>query len=345
MKRFQIVFTLVVFLAIAAGVMRERLRPGPEERFDSGAFHPVALEPLVPPAGALTLSGTVETAAGAPAPDVQVTLLARASEEPLAQPLHWTFTDETGRFTLEHLAAGSYRVVLVAPPAPPGSFDLVLPHDGEVTWRLSAPLPPLPVLPEIERRALAGVLALPDGLDAYGESSVAGYEVVLRPAAGTPELSGATLRRAISDSTGRFRFEELVHARYTLEVLPPWARGGSWPVLATLELEVASHVPTGEPRLVLAIGELTGRLIDAEGRPLEGALVEVFALDAPDAAGLPRGWPPTVTDAEGRFRIGNLPAGAYRLRLRAGGGKREIEVRVEPGRRTELPLEPLDPRA
>jgi hypothetical protein len=323
MKRFQIAFSAAVFLALALGFLRERLRPPEEDGLATGDFHPVLLPPLAGPGGSLSLAGTVADHQGAPAAGVQVTLFARDDAQPAEEPLHWTYTAEDGRFSLDHLAPGSVRVVLVAPPLPPSSFDLELPVAEDVLWRLSQPLPPLPVLPEIRRVRLAGVLRPTGGAGAPG-GAPAGYEIVLRPAPDLPRASGAVVRRARSDAAGRFEFEELAVARYLVEVLPPWARAGSWPVLA------------------LVSGEIHGQLIEAGGRALQGALVQVFALDSLDPAGAPLGWPPTATDAEGRFLVGDLPAGRYRVHVRAGQARREIETRVEPGTRMELSPERIE---
>lgn len=344
MKRFRIAFTALVFLGIAVGFLAERLeKPEPPDS-GFGAFHPVALAPLEAPGGTLTLAGRVETEAGTPAGDVQVTLFPEDPHAPEAEPLHWTFTDDAGRFALTHLAPGDYQVVLVGPPAPPTKLALALPCEGEVTWRLSAPLPPLPVLPEIERRRIEGQVARPRASPAEEPSAAAGYEVVLRPAPEVPALSGAVVRRALSDATGRFVLDELVLARYRVEILPPWARGGSWPVLAAGELEVSRTSPGGELTFELQVGELAGELIEARGLPLEGALIEVFALEAQDPSGAHLAWPPTVTDAWGRFLVGDLPPGRYGLHLRAGGARRDVEARVSAGQRTVVPLERMDPR-
>lgn len=344
MKRFQVAFCAAVFLALALGFLRERLRAPEEDGFATGDFHPVLLPPLAGPGGSLRLAGTIESDQGVPAAGAQVALFARDDAEPAEEPLHWTFSAEDGSFALEHLAPGDYRVVLVAPPLPPRSFDLQLPVAEDVRWQLAAPLPALPVLPEITRLQIAGVLRPPGGDGAANGATgdpPAGYEVVLRPAPETGRASGAVVRRARSDASGRFEFGELAVARYLVEVLPPWARGGSWPVLARREIELGADAPD-ELVLELVSGEIQGQLIEAGGRELQGALVQVFALESLDAAGAPLGWPPTATDAEGRFQVGDLPAGRYRVHVRAGKARRELETRVEAGKRTELPVERIE---
>ena len=66
---------------------------------------------------------------------------------------------------------------------------------------------------------------------------------------------------------------------------------------AELVLEVS---PERTPRLL----RLFGQLLD-DGEPVEGAIVHLAGSDAPARA----------TDEEGEFRIGELPAGAYRLSI------------------------------
>ena len=343
MKRREIAFLAVVFGAFAAGWVRERARidePVPTY----AAPIPVDLEPLESPGGDLELAGTVVTAAGTPASDVLVSLeeadFAAGTLAPgPAQPLHWTYTDAEGRFRLARLPAGSFRAVLITPEAPPTTVLLELPINSEVRWQLSEPLPPLPVLPELLRTRLGGRVIAPPGLADY---ALEGHEVVLRPAESAPALSGAVVRRVICDAEGRFQFEELALERYQVEVLPPWARGGSWPVLATSPLDGLEPTESTEFSITLQCGEIRGQLHDAEGRSLEGALVKLWPAE--EGGSPKRLWPPTATDATGSFVVQHLPVGRYRLRLRAGAAEHELEADVRAGERTELPLPKLDPR-
>ena len=55
-------------------------------------------------------------------------------------------------------------------------------------------------------------------------------------------------------------------------------------------------------------------------------------------------WPPTATGSDGRFQIGDLPEGRFRIRIRAGAAKRELTVDVRPGETQRLTFEPFDPR-
>jgi hypothetical protein len=145
---------------------------------------------------------------------------------------------------------------------------------------------------------------------------------VLRPAPGSDPLSGAAVRRTSADASGAFAFEELPLARYELEVLPAWAAGGSWPVLARREV---LHDGLALARIDLEAGAIEGAALDSAGAPLHGALVLVSAEADPN-----RVWPPAATDAAGRFRVEHLAPGRYRVRLRAG--ERSVDVRPRAAR-------------
>jgi hypothetical protein len=88
--------------------------------------------------------------------------------------------------------------------------------------------------------------------------------------------------------------------------------------------------------LTLESGALSGRAIDVDGHPLEGALVLVTIADSPD-----RVWPPVAADATGSFKLQTLPAGRYALTLRAGAGVVRETVDVRARETLELSLPPL----
>ena len=339
MKRFRIVFPLAVFALLAVMVWLERpTKPG-TEGFGFDTARPDPLPPLAMPRGELALAGRVEHADGRPAEDVLVTLSSDGAD-PSAEPLFWTYTAADGGFALDRLPAGTHRVFLVHASAPPTSLEVTLPAEGPVTWKLASALEPLPGLPEMRRRELTGAVVRPSTLAAQG---LAGFEVVLRPTAENALLSGAAVRRLACDASGRFGAPDLVAAAYSIEVLPPWARGGSWPVLGRGSLASAADAST-ELRLALAVGELEGAVHEPSGRPLEGALVKLAAVDALDALRAAQTWPPAVTDADGRFRFTDLPASRFRLELRAGLDSQTIEVEVKVGEITSLAPVAIDPR-
>ena len=58
-------------------------------------------------------------------------------------------------------------------------------------------------------------------------------------------------------------------------------------------------------------GTITGRVIDPNGAPVNGAAV---------SANSNSGWGNTTTDADGRYTVGDLGAGDYRIEVRAPAG-------------------------
>lgn len=344
MKRLQVVAALIVFLGIALAVVQQRPEPFDVSAFGAEPGLAPTLAPLTTDEGTLELSGSVGDAAGQPAADALIVLFRSAEDESRAPPVFSTRADAGGRFTLERLAPGRYRVLVSHPSAQPASFSLELPHEGQVSWQLTTPLPPLPTLPELRRGELTGQLAWPPGLaEGATATSLEGFEVLLVPAANARPLSGASERRAEADALGRFRVPALVLESYDVAVLPPWARGGSWPVLARAPLDVRNGVPE-ELVLALDCAAIEGTLLEQDGRPLVGALVRVFSLVERDVVGEPLIWPPAVTDSDGHFRVEHLPPGRYVVHLRAGATAQDVELDLASGQRAHFPLERLDSR-
>ncbi|MSR63546.1 MAG: carboxypeptidase regulatory-like domain-containing protein [Planctomycetes bacterium] len=348
MKHLPLLLALGVFLGLGLALWTRHPQVPDDALFGAEVALAPELPPLVLPGGTLALHGRVHSSTGTPAADAFVVLERPEDEAAHAEPLYHAYTDAEGRFTLTRLAPGSYRVVLQHASAPPREFDFELPSAGagadEVLWELAAPLPPLPALPEIRRGALAVRVLAPAVWAADGAHTLEGFELVLTPAAGTHELSGACERRAATDAEGRAQFAELVVAEYQLELLPPWARGGTWPVLARSTC-AAVEGAANEIALAPVVGALEGELLEDGGEPLVGALIEVTSLEAQDPVGKPEMWPPEVSDEAGRFRLELLPPGHYRLHLRAGPVAHDSEVVVEAGECTRVPLEPLALRA
>ncbi len=287
----------------------------------------VPLEPVADARDAERVSGRVHGPADESIPGALVSIVARSRP-------HWTTTDRDGRFELGELPVGRHdlrvhalgwnlRTLVVELPRAPEA--------GELAIELAQPAP-LPALPPIQRSLLSGALR-----DTRGEV-LAGYEIWLAPLASEPLLSGALERRGSTDEQGLFRFEHLAAARYRLVVLPPWARGGSWPVLHEREL---AHGPgASELNLEIERARVSGRVADLSGAALEGALIVL----RPAAREL-EPHEPERSDAHGAFSFSDLPPGRYALEVHAGAASRRIEFELAAGADHELALEPLDPRA
>ena len=343
MRRVELLAALLVFLGIALAIYTQRPEPPDASLFGEDMALEAGLPPLTAPSGTLELRGQVRSASGAPAPDAFLVLLRPDDDPSEAEPVYRAYSDEEGRFAFTKLTPGVYTAVLTHPSTPPRTLAVELPLEGEVTWELAEPLPPLPVLPELRRTRLTGRLRLPE-LAADAHVELQGFEVALVPAKDTPTLAGACERRATTDAEGRFALDELVVANYRIEVLPPWAGGGSWPVLGRGACSPADSAEN-TVELSLDVGALEGELREPGGRPLVGALVRVSALDARDAVNEPEAWPVVVTDAAGRFRVELLPPGRYLVHQRAGSAVRDVEIVVEKGKRASVPPGEMDPRA
>jgi len=336
-KRSHLVFVTVVFTALLTGILVERANR--DDPFDEVTFLPpsrIELEPLAFPAGEHVLAGRVLTAAGDPAEDVRVHVWRAEPVPDATERLLWDATESDGSFEIVGIPEGSYRVALLASGIPNTLLEVTIPEESGVVWTLGEPLPPMRALPEMRLADLTGRLFSPEGILRVS-LPLEGYEVVFLPAEHVDPLSGAILRRVSTEVDGSFRVVGLVEADYRIQVLPPWAAGGSWPALAEIAL---THRGSPEPdplELRLQIGELTGLLVDPDGRPIEGALVRVWPEGAPGHL-----WPPVQTDGFGAFVVEDLPPGRYVVRIRAGEGSVERTETVEAGARTRIPFEPLE---
>lgn len=334
MKTWRWTFPLAVFGCVGLGFWLGRPEPIATEDFSFDSPTPAALPPLAPDPEENQVLGRVLDPAGTPVEDVLVAIW--PVELGAGRPLSWDYTTGEGTFRLQHLVAGPHRVLLNAGGYPPTSLDVTVPLAGTVDWTLAPRPAPLPELPPIRWRTLSGrIERVPGAL-----STIEGLEVVVRPGPGVLELSGAAERRTVTDAEGRFAFDRLVAVPHELQVLPQWARSGSWPILGRFD------VPAETPAtldLHLPVGSLEGRLLETSGRPLEGALATLTRPDARDALGAAQVWPPEATNFRGSFRFEMLPPGRYHLRLRAGNATRELDVTIEAERHEVLDLDPMDP--
>ncbi len=158
-----------------------------------------------------------------------------------------------------------------------------------------------------------------------GREAVEGAEVTLTARAG--------VYRARTDAEGAFGFRDVPPGPARLVV----AHAGH--ARRELEVEVPEPVrdrPARLERVVLeAGGSVEGRVLDARGDPVAGARVAAGAVPAYVPAGaLPPGV--VATDAEGRFRLDDLPPGdvAVEAYSPSRGRGRDEAVNVRAGRVT-----------
>lgn len=302
---------------------------------------PLEFEPLPTlaerPPGGPTLSGVALDQQGRPVGDVLVYL--RAAGVPM-----WSTTDAEGRFQIawpvlaEDASAPSepIEVVVAAWGYPPTTASVEF-GAAQVELRLPQPEEPTPRVGAIESAPLKGRVAC-----SLAEDTPLGCEVWLEPLHPVSDVGVAVTRRARCAPDGSFELADLHCGSYRAHVLPSWAAGGTWPDLLSSAQSALEHASGADSELALklAAGALRGSVLDYDGRPLEGALVLLCDADRPE-----RWWPPRVANAEGTFRIADLPAGNYKLMVSAGEARREVgRIELAAGEELELNLPPLSPR-
>lgn len=249
--------------------------------------------------------------------------------------LAWTYTDVQGRFDLQHLPAGPVELEVVARKYRTERFQTKAPG-ADLEFVMNEPVDEVQRVPALERSDLEGHV-----VSSVGRRGLLDYEVLLLPARAPHEFGEPVPVRAAVGADRGFRFEGLIHGEYRVVILPPWAKGGSWPNLCDSAQRTYTHGPSaGELELPMAAGELHGRVLDTTGRPVEGALV----LLAPEAAPN-RPWQPAASDATGAFEVRDLPPGSYQLDLRAGEASWRESVKVLAGHTSVLDLPPLAVRS
>jgi protocatechuate 3,4-dioxygenase beta subunit len=238
-------------------------------------------EPTLHLRPAAAIRGTVTDEAGHPVEGVEVKI---AWDWELDG---WVLSDEQGAFSLR-LPAGK-------------AADLEVFHRG-----FHPQSPTVAALRAHEERRMKIVLqpartAVALVVDGDGRP-VAGAAGVLFPVAGCQyELEGpydrlGCHRRSLADATGQLRFETLKPGKYQLRVL---ARG--FAPLSVPEVEVRdSGETTSFGRLRLSTGALVaGRVVDLQGRPVQGARVTAYDPSPNPDFQYPVG---IETDEDGRSR-------------------------------------------
>ncbi len=188
-------------------------------------------------------------------------------------------TDAAGAWTIPRLAAGHYTLGVEAPAGV-----------GQVEVELDGAAPRGDVVIRLARGATLGGVVL----DAAG-APVAEATVTAQRTQTFDE------RYAITGADGRFRIDGL--AATTLAVFA--TRAGDASAVTTVDLAT----PPGELRLTLAPATIAGVVVDPSGRPVPEARIDAL----PDGAMAALIRAADVADGAGRFELGPLTAGSYRL--------------------------------
>lgn len=288
---------------------------------------PAALPAWTPQPSGPTLNGTLRLADGEPAINALVQI-----DRP--DGLSWTRTNALGRFALENMPAdkSAWSVTVLAFDHMPARFQTEA-GAASVTWTLPPPPARLEALPALNTADFVGRVVRQNG-------PLEGLEVWIVPPPGTDLLTGQIERRAQVAADGSFRFADLAAGVYQAQLLPAWARGGTWPIVGSGPLSVApgSTLPQ-PPALVVREGALAGVVQDANAEPIHGAMVIVQ-----QASDLNHLLPPQATDAQGRFAFDGLPADDYRVEVVTGDVRRSETFTIVVGQTTErdFTLNPAD---
>lgn len=212
-----------------------------------------------------------------------------------AQPGDCVTTDDSGRWALGQLPAGSFRFEGTHPMYAPGVSTPVRLDEGADTAEV--------------------VIVLTDGarlggrvLDQEGAGRAALTVEVQNAGAGY----GAVGRRsAKTDAAGSFEFKGL--PRTSVLVLAHGADS------ASSEVEVDLSSGNAEVTLRLTVnGRIAGEVVDAQGQRVAGAQVVAIPQDGAEVAAMARSRSGRLaiglSDDQGLFQVGPLAPGAYQLR-------------------------------
>ena len=303
------------------------------------------------PKGA-AISGLVIDPSGAPVSRVPVRVR-RASADGTAYSTgeYQASTDDRGAFRLGSLPAGRYAVMISGAGTRPVLGDPVDPD----------------AMVDIAAGGEVGVVRIHEGAGATERlvtSFAAGFNAGARPPSGeNPSRSSAVIEGRALDESGRAAPAVLVRAvavtgsfgpvaatdadgRYALEVPP-----GTYRLVANRATPQALSIPQDGPGHVVVVGSgerlsgvdvtyraggiITGSVVDEDGEPLEGFLVQ--ASRATRRAGSRQVGPifdanARRTDDRGEYRLFDLPPGSYYVMTRAASSEihtatlRQVEV-------------------
>lgn len=152
---------------------------------------------------------------------------------------------------------------------------------------------------------------------------------VVNSASGRPvahalvRISPALLPAVLTDSEGRFQFENVLAGFITLEARKPGYLAGdsysSWFAPKTASFDFGPNTPPATLTLVPE-GVIFGQVTDENGQPIEGITISVFFRSFHGGRLYEDQHFHAITDDEGKFRIAGLHRGSYYLFARPGQG-------------------------
>lgn len=251
------------------------------------------------------VSGVVQAPDGRPVAGAHVGYEGVSAIVPIDMRRDGVSSDADGRFQLDALPAGTFRVLANHSPHAPGASEL-LTLDG-TTARTGV------VVKLGDGVSVKGVVVTGEGAPVVG----AEVRLVNVSAGGS---AGAGARQTQSDTNGQFILQGVARGRLALSARHE--RGASDVV------EVATGGGAAvEVKLVIGrTATISGRVVDSGGEPVEAALIALnpdraSATKMSSSEWLLAGAREEVSDGSGHFVIGGLAPGRYELRAsRAGAG-------------------------
>lgn len=270
--------------------------------------------------GSIRLHGQVRVR-GEPLAQASVAAFFAQSPAFVDEPLVVTVTDEHGTYEIAVERPGLYQIVVRhGPSGVTGEFDHRVPAERDVRLDLV-----------VAGGTLRGRVRGPDG-------SPRSIGLVLHRHGGDGLLAQVlALRESAADHEGRFEYRNVAPGRYELRSRRRVSFHDGPCTAFVLDLEVREGELREVDVDVPSPGAVAGRVVDAEGRPVEGAVVH-----ARDRAGrLLRLDGFARTDAAGAFEIDDLPRGPVLVFARtATAASRTVPAEAGGGARVLLDLEP-----
>jgi hypothetical protein len=193
----------------------------------------------------------------------------------------------------------------------------------------------------------AAPIALPQ--ETKLDASVSGR--VTNSATGVPVVRAhVTLNRgqqrfgALTGVDGRFSISPLPGANYDISVDAPGFQPlpGFWGVSLNRLALRSGEDKNGLDIALTPSGAISGRVLDAEGQPLQGMSLSILSVEGViygDPSPLPSVGGGGSSDPDGRYRFSNLPPGRYRV-LAAPGFSRNLAPEIRTDGTTEVHYSP-----
>ena len=147
--------------------------------------------------------------------------------------------------------------------------------------------------------------------------TVRGYQVLAN--AGRGQNVRSVQRTGLTDASGTFRFSALPAATYSVSAQKPGFAASLLAGQSIVRTELKSS--REDIRIALApLGVITGTVVDQDGQPMRGVVVNALTLQTQDGVRRPLPARTSLTDDRGVYRLWNLTPGKYYLRVAGQGG-------------------------